>query len=172
MAEWRGGGARTPAVALVYRFRSGDPFTAGFRQGVDANGDGSAANDPAFLDPAVPGFSALASSWSCLSGGAGAFAVRNACRGPAVHSLDARVGVDVLRSGAHGVRLTVDGLNLLGGGSGPRDNAVYLVDPSRSLSTDAGGRVVVPLIANPDFGQPLLRRGSGRTLRVSLQLAY
>jgi hypothetical protein len=49
---------------------------------------------------------------------------------------------------------------------------VYLVDPTRALTTDAQGRVVVPLVANPDFGKPLLRRGSGRTLRVSLQLAY
>jgi hypothetical protein len=125
VAEWRGAGARTPSLALVYRFRSGDPFTAGFRQGVDANGDGSASNDPAYLDPTVSGFSELASAWSCLSG-AGGFAVRNGCRGPDVHALDVRAGVDVVRSGAHGVRLTVDGLNLLGGDTGPLDNAVYL----------------------------------------------
>ncbi|HEX8243666.1 MAG TPA: hypothetical protein VF541_09225, partial [Longimicrobium sp.] len=172
MAEWRGEGARMPALALVYRFRSGDPFTAGFRQGVDANGDGSAENDPAFLDPSVPGFPELASSWACLSGAAGALAERNACRGPAVHALDVRLGVDVLRSGAHGVRLSLDGLNLLGGETGPLDDAVYLVDSTRSLTTDPQGRILVPLIANPDFGKPLLRRGSGRTLRVSLQLAY
>ncbi|HEX8906727.1 MAG TPA: hypothetical protein VF771_17890, partial [Longimicrobiaceae bacterium] len=171
MAEWRGGGSRTPALALVYRFRSGDPFTAGFRQGVDANGDGSAANDPAFLDPGVSGFQQLASSWSCLSA-TGAFAVRNACRGPDVHALDVRVGMDLFRAGQHAARLTLDGLNLVGGETGPLDNAVYLVDPARSLTTDAQGRVVVPLVANPDFGKPLLRRGSGRTLRVSLQLAY
>ena len=42
-------------IALRYRFRSGLPFTPGFRPGVDMNGDGSGSNDPAFIDGAIPG---------------------------------------------------------------------------------------------------------------------
>ncbi|MEP7324729.1 MAG: TonB-dependent receptor, partial [Gemmatimonadota bacterium] len=42
-------------VALRYRFRSGLPFTPGFRPGVDINGDGSGSNDPAFIDGAIAG---------------------------------------------------------------------------------------------------------------------
>jgi len=172
LAELRGAGGRTPSLAAVFRVRSGDPFTAGFRAGVDANGDGSVANDPAFVDPSVAGYSAVASSWSCLRSQEGGFAVRNACRGPVVHSLDLRAGVDLLRRGDHAARLTVDGLNLLGGERGPVDAALFLVDPTRALTTDAQGRVVVPLVANPGFGEPLLRRATGRTLRIGLQLAY
>ncbi|HEX6750653.1 MAG TPA: carboxypeptidase regulatory-like domain-containing protein [Longimicrobium sp.] len=172
LAELRGGGRWAPSLAAVYRARSGDPFTAGFRAGVDANGDGSASNDPAFVDPSVPGYSEVAAGWSCLSSQQGGFAVRNGCRGPTVQSLDLRLGVDVLRSGNHAARLTIDGLNLVGGERGPVDAALYLVDPARALSTDAQGRVVVPLVANPGFGEPLLRRATGRTVRIGLQLAY
>jgi hypothetical protein len=172
LAELRGAGGRTPSLAAVYRVRSGDPFTAGFRAGVDANGDGSVANDPAFVDPAVSGYPAVAASWACLRSQEGRFAVRNACRGPVVHSLDLRAGVDLLRRGPHAARLTVDGLNLLGGEPGPVDAALYLVDPTRALTTDAQGRIVVPLVANPAFGEPILRRAAGRTLRIGLQLAY
>ncbi|HEU4455771.1 MAG TPA: hypothetical protein VFR81_22090, partial [Longimicrobium sp.] len=171
IAELRAGGSRAPALALVYRVRSGDAFTPGFRAGVDANADGSGANDPAFVDASVPGFAEVAAEWGCLDALSGAFAERNACRGPTVHALDARLGIDLL-PGAHPLRLTIDGLNLLGGEPGPRDAALYLVDPSRALSTDAEGRVVVPLLANPGFGEPLLRRATGRTLRIGLQLAY
>ena len=48
---------RYSAVTLTgtYRFRSAYPFTPGYRAGVDANGDGSALNDVAFVpdDPVV-----------------------------------------------------------------------------------------------------------------------
>src|SRR5690606_30255587 len=43
------------SIAGVYRYQSGYPFTPGFRDGVDMNGDGSGRNDPAFVDNAIPG---------------------------------------------------------------------------------------------------------------------
>ena len=73
---------RHAAVTLTgtYRFRSDYPFTAGYRAGVDANGDGSALNDVAFVpdDPAVLD---LAGRWDCLATDLERFAKRNRCRG-------------------------------------------------------------------------------------------
>ncbi|MGH7523743.1 MAG: carboxypeptidase regulatory-like domain-containing protein, partial [Gemmatimonadales bacterium] len=52
-------GGRMPLIlAARYRFRSGLPFTPGFRQGVDANGDGSGNNDPAFIGNGILGMTA------------------------------------------------------------------------------------------------------------------
>jgi hypothetical protein len=76
-----------------YRFRSGMPFTPGFRTGVDVNGDGSFDNDPAFVDDGIVGVSDLFGRWDCLRGQVGRFAARNACRGKGVHTLDARLAV-------------------------------------------------------------------------------
>ena len=73
---------RYSALSLTgtYRFRSAYPFTAGYRAGVDANGDGSALNDVAFVpdDPAVLD---LARRWRCLATALERFAKRNRCRG-------------------------------------------------------------------------------------------
>ncbi|HEV2146638.1 MAG TPA: carboxypeptidase-like regulatory domain-containing protein [Longimicrobiaceae bacterium] len=168
--ELRLGGAVSPRLAAVYRFRSGYPFTPGFRPGVDANGDGSARNDPAFLDPAVPGFGAVASTWSCLAA-TGDFAERNSCREDGVHSLDARVALDFLRARGRSASLVVDGFNLLSSSAGEPDRALYLVDPAGALQS-AGGRVSVPLVANPNFGSPIARYATGRTLRIGFQVSY
>src|SRR5690606_32789463 len=89
-AELRIGGPLNARLAGVYRYRSGDPFTPGFRDGVDANGDGSGRNDPAFVDERIAGVSELARAWPCLRTQSGALAERNACRGPGVHGLDVR----------------------------------------------------------------------------------
>ncbi len=78
--------------AGFYRFQSGAPFTPGFRPGVDANGDGAFANDPAFVDDQIPGVTDLFASWDCLREQVGRFAERNACRGPGVHTVDVRCG--------------------------------------------------------------------------------
>lgn len=170
-AELGLGGRIAPRLAAAYRFRSGYPFTPGFRPGVDANGDGSARNDPAFVDPSVPGFAEAAAGWDCLGGQAGGFAERNSCREDAVHSLDARIALDFLRAGGRSASLVVDGLNLLSSDVGETDRALYLVDPAGSLAT-AGGRVMVPLVANPNFGSPIARFATGRTIRIGFQLSY
>ena len=70
------------AVTLTgtYRFRSAYPFTAGYRTGVDANGDGSAFNDVSFV-PDDPVVLDLARRWGCLAAALERFAKRNRCRG-------------------------------------------------------------------------------------------
>ena len=49
------GATRRRRVAALVRYRSGAPFTPGFRDGVDANGDGAWGNDPAFVSDTVAG---------------------------------------------------------------------------------------------------------------------
>jgi len=165
------GGRIAPRLAAVYRFRSGYPFTPGFRPGVDANGDGSARNDPAFVDPAVPGYAEVASSWTCLRGQEGGFAERNACRESGVHSLDARIAFDFLRSGRRSAALVIDALGLLTSTVGETDRALYLVDPAGALET-VEGRTALPLVANPSFGDPIVRYATGRTIRIGFQVDY
>ena len=46
---------RSFRLAGFYSYRSGYPFTPGFRDGVDANGDGSWRNDPAYVDNQIVG---------------------------------------------------------------------------------------------------------------------
>jgi hypothetical protein len=160
-------------IALRYRFRSGLPFTPGFRPGVDMNGDGSGSNDPAFIDGAVAGTDELLSANSCLSGQVGEFAERNSCREKAAHALDLRLALRLpvqVMGGA--LQLTIDGFNLVATETGIVDRAVYLVDPSQPLTTNPSGDVVVPLIANPRFGSLLSRRGEPRILRFGLKVDY
>jgi hypothetical protein len=160
-------------LGLLYRYRSGRPFTPGFRAGVDANGDGVPGNDPAPLDATIPGLSEQIAAWSCLGGQSGGLAERNSCRTDGVQTLDARLSLRFLRLGGVSARLVLDGLNLLADGDEVPDRALLLVDPAGSLSTDpATGVTTVPLVANPHFGQPLGTLGGGRVLRVGLQLSY
>jgi hypothetical protein len=54
---------------------------------------------------------------------------------------------------------------------GLRDHALYLVDRTGTLTTNAStGVVTVPLIANPAFGDLLARRSSGRAVRLGLRV--
>lgn len=159
-------------IAGVYRFRSGDPFTPGFRAGVDANGDGSGLNDPAYIDEAVPGIADLLARHDCLRGQGGGFAERNSCRGPAIHSLDLRLSLGLVRLGGYPAELVVDGFNLIESDVAEPDRALYLIDAAGALVDDGTGRVTVPLVANPNFGEPLARRSTGRALRVGLRINY
>ncbi len=163
----------SPRLAFVYRYRSGYPFTPGFRNGVDANGDGSASNDPAFVDASLPGMSTVLSQWDCLRAQVGRFAERNVCRESGVHALDLRASFAPVRPGGYPVEVVVDALNLLESDFGVRDDALYLVDPSRTLSTNpATGVVTVPLVVNPGFGKILVRRTTGRWLRLGVRVNY
>jgi hypothetical protein len=162
-----------PRIAGVFRVRSGDPFTPGFRDGIDASGDGSGHNDPAFVDEGIPGVSELIAQWDCLRLQAGRFAERNACRGPAVQSLDMRLALQVVTAGRYSAELVVDGLNLVESAVGIRDRALFLVDPDRDLIVDpVSGAVDVPLLANPGFGELLARHSTGRVLRLGFRLTY
>ncbi|MGH7583685.1 MAG: carboxypeptidase regulatory-like domain-containing protein [Gemmatimonadales bacterium] len=159
-------------LAARYRYRSGLPFTPGFRGGVDVNGDGSGGNDPAFLgsDAAIPGIGALVGANSCLAGQANQIAGRNSCRDPGVHSVDLHASITLPMGGAHPVALTVDGYNVAGSATGLYDHAAVLVDGSRSITFDQSGHVVLPLVANPDFGKLLSRRGIPRQIRVGFRV--
>lgn len=154
-------------LSAVYRYRSGLPFTPRFRPGVDANGDGSVRNDPAFVDGAI--VDPLLSDWPCLDGQVGDFAVRNSCRGPSVHSLDVRLSVRVARLGDRDATLVVDGFNLVESKDGVLDDALVLVDPAGSIAT-AGSTVTIPLMVNPEFGSVLYPSTRGRMLRVGFRI--
>jgi hypothetical protein len=160
-------------IAGYYRYESGRPFTPGFRYGVDANGDGSHRNDPAFVDDQQAGMMELISEWDCLRDQVGRFAERNACRGPAVKTVDLRASVTLLQSGPYPVELVVDALNLIESSLADPDRALYLVDRNGSLDVDPStGVVTVPLAVNPAFGQPVALHTPGRLLRVGLRINY
>lgn len=159
-------------ITGFYRFESGRPFTPGFGPGVDANGDGVFGNDPAFVGN-VPGVSEIVARWSCLNDETDGFISRNACREPDTHRIDVRVSAD-LPAGERG-RLAVfaEALNLADSEIAVRDHALYRVDSNGSIDRDAAtGRVTVPLVANPGFGEPLAILSSGRMLRLGLQVRF
>jgi hypothetical protein len=164
--QYTSGGASPIMVAARYRFRSGFPFTPGFQPGVDANGDGSGNNDPVFVATSIGGMPALTAANSCLASQSGAFAERNSCRDPGVHAVDLQASIAI----RHGWAITIDGFNLIGSTTGLYDHAAVLVDPSRSITTDGSGQTVLPLIANPDFGKLLSRRGEPRVLRIGIRV--
>ena len=160
-------------LGLLYRFRSGSPFTPGFRDGVDANADGSGSNDPAFVDNNVRGMDALVAQWGCLRPQIGRFAARNSCRAPAVQSLSARLAVGLPRLGDHRTELVLDALNLVHSDVGIVDRALYVVDRTGTISTNAQtGVVTVPLVTNPDFGKLLVRQTGALVWRVGLRMNY
>lgn len=158
-----------PTISALYRRQSGYPFTAGYRNGVDANADGSGFNDPAFVDRAVAG--GLIDSWSCLRENQGSFAERNGCRGPDTQALDARLSLDLAFTGMR-ARLVLDALNLITADGGIVDRALYLVNPATDLVVDpATGRVTVPLLPNPGFGEVLIGHEPERILRIGLRVS-
>ena len=163
---------RLPAVTLTgtYRFRSAYPFTAGYRAGVDANGDGSALNDVAFV-PDDDSVLDLARKWDCLATALGRFAKRNSCRGQGVHSLDIRLALALYRSNGRRLELVVEGFNLLESEVGLRDTALLLVDGSRQVSVDpTTGDVNVPLTVNPNFGEITTSTIVGRLIRIGFRI--
>jgi len=160
-------------LAGLVQYRSGLPFTPGFRDGVDANGDGAWGNDPAFVSDTVSGAAGVLGKWACLRQQIGQFAARNSCRGPAVTSLDARLVVRLFTVAGGPAELVVDGLNLVTTNDGIVDRALYLVDPTKSISTNAAsGVVTVPLVANPNFGKLLVRRSPNATVRAGLRFNF
>ena len=169
--EWSATSAGTVRFGVVYRLQSGHPFTPGFRDGVDANGDGVWGNDPAFVDGSRPGMDALLAQWSCLRSGAGAIAERNACRGDWAHRLDLRAAIRLGGLAGGPLELVVDAMNVIPSSTGPRDRALYLVDRTASLTTNTStGVSTVPLVVNPAFGTILADRSAGMLFRVGLRV--
>jgi hypothetical protein len=168
-AEWRpvaGGGVRFGAV---FRLRSGMPFTPGFREGVDANGDGAAGNDPAFVDPAAPGMDALIVANSCLATSAGGFAARNSCRTDIRYGLDLRASFRLISVAGGPMDLVIDAVDVVSSDVGPVDRALWLVDRTGTI-TSAAGLTTVPLVVNPNFGALLADRSPGPLFRVGLRI--
>ena len=171
-AEWKFPGSLDFRIGALYRYDSGLPFTPGFARGVDANGDGSGENDPAYVDDAIPGIDSLLTAWECLQTQVGQFAERNSCREPAQHALDVRVTLG-LSLGRIPVALVIDAINLIEPDAGLRDRALYLVDRTGTVTTNPVTAVTtVPLVANPAFGSVVARTSPGRTLRAGLRITY
>jgi hypothetical protein len=169
--NWSSAGRYHVTVTGRYRYQSGFPFTPGFQPGVDANGDGSGRNDPAFVDANIPGMPAVVPQHDCLTNQVGKFAKRNSCREAGRHALDLGGSVAVrLRSIGRRVEVTLDIVNLVSSKTGIEDHALVLVDPAGTLVTDASGNVTLPLMANPRFGKLLSRRDEPRILRLGLRL--
>ena len=167
-------GDKTPiSIGARWRYRSGLPFTPGFRQGVDPNGDGAGGNDPAYLDAAISGIGAALDAAGC-SGGTNEFAERNSCREDAAHSLDLRFSVGLPIKAADGSRLSLvlDALNVVSSTVGLVDRALVLVDPNGVLITDGQGNVTLPLVLNPNFGNIQSRRNDPRLFRVGVRMEY
>ena len=166
--EWSTGAV---TLAGLLRYQSGLPFTPGFRDGVDVNGDGAAGNDPAFVSDTVSGAKSVVGQ-SCLKSQVGQFASRNSCRGPAVTGVDARLVISLSGLVRAPLSLVVDGFNLVSTNTGVIDRALYLVDPTRALTTSGAGVVTVPLVANPHFGKVLARTTPGATVQAGLRLNF
>lgn len=164
-------------LAALLRYRSGSPFSPGFRAGVDANGDGVAGNDPAFVADTLPGdatgaAAALIAANPCLRSQVGRFAERNSCRGPYQASVDLRLALGRFEWDGHPAELLVDAINVVATASGPIDAALYLVDRTGALATSPSGVVTLPLVANPGFGRLLARRTPATVLRAGVRIGF
>ena len=159
-------------VGGSWRWSSGRPFTPGFGRGIDANADGVAGNDPAFIDGDIEGMADLMAEHACLREEEGRFAPRNSCRTDDRNLLDAWVGV---RLDVGGVRpeLRVEALALSATAAGLVDTALYHLDPGAAIVTDpATGSVTVPLVVNPRFGEALQPSSELSRIRISLRMVF
>ncbi len=157
------------SVGAVYRLRSGLPFTPGFRDGVDANGDGDWRNDVAFVNATLPGMDALLSSNGCLK--SGAVAERNSCRGELVHGVDLRAEIQLARLTIGRLALVVDAIDVLAANNAPLDRALLLVDPLGAVSVNpVTGVTTLPFVVNPAFGETVTGRSPGVFWRVGLRV--
>jgi hypothetical protein len=132
------------------------------------NGDGSGNNDPV-SQQAVAGLSGHLQDAGCEAP-TGDFAARNSCRADPVQALDAELGLRLPMGGMRGVTLTVSAFNLVSTATGVIDRAAVLVDPDGVITTNANGRLVLPLVLNDNFGQLLSRRNDPRTIRIGLRV--
>lgn len=171
--EFRTAGRNPIAFSLRGRYRSGLPFTPGFRSGVDVNGDLGGNNDPVSAAD-VPSLGGPDVRASCERVSVGGFAARNSCRQNGVGSLDARLGLPIpVGAGVGRLLLTLEGFNLLATTTGVIDRAALLIDPAGILSANTTtGAVQIPYVANPRFGTLLRRGGEPRVFRLGLRVEY
>jgi len=167
-------GSTTPiSIGARWRYRSGLPFTPGFRQGVDPNGDGAGGNDPAYLDAAITGIGNTLSAAGCKSG-TNVFAKRNSCREGEAQSLDLRFSIGLPLKAKDGSQLAIvlDAFNVVSSAVGLVDRALVLVDPNGLITVDGQGNVTLPLVVNPNFGNIQSRRNDPRLFRVGVRMEY
>lgn len=149
----------------AYRFRSGTPFTPGYRDGVDLTGDGSGYNDPAFVSQEA------ASAHPCLTNAPSGIAPRNACRTDPRHSFDLGASVGIFQVRSSVASLTVEALNLLDTEMGPPDRALYLIQGENGGPAPVPGGAPAPTFhLNPDFGKTLIPVRAGRTIRLGFKV--
>jgi hypothetical protein len=152
---------------------SGRPFTPGMGPAIDANGDGVAGNDPAFVDGAVAGMQELLDGHDCLRQNEGHFAERNACRDPMRQTIGAWLTLELPAPRGLSGRLTVQALNLGGAGGPIYDHALYHLDPNAPLVVDnAAGTITVPLRANAHFGEALYQPADTPRARITLTVEF
>jgi hypothetical protein len=90
-----------------------------------------------------------------------------------VKALDGRVSISVASTEQLRAHVVVDVLNAFASDDIIADKAVYLVDPARALNVSSNGRnVTVPLMVNPNFGQPLVRFTPERLVRIGLRVSW
>lgn len=156
------------SVAARLRHRSGLPFTPGYRSGVDVNGDGAGGNDPVALAGAPAGLASVLANAHCRSTSGTGVAERNSCREDAVTSLD--LSLQFRLGGVRHLAVTLDAFNVVASTTGLVDRAALLIDPAGTITTNGTGRIVLPVVVNPNFGSLLSRRGEPRVLRIGLRV--
>ena len=166
-------GSMPVGLTARYRLRSGLPFTPGFRSGIDANGDGSGDNDPAFLGGTLAGLDQALAGATCRTTLSGAFAERNSCREKMAQGLDLGLTLKLSAGAGRGTIVVVlDAFNVVASAAGLVDRALVLIDPAGPLTSGPGAKVTLPLKSNPNFGSYLIRRNDPRTVRLGLRLEY
>ena len=165
-----------PGVTLggVYSGKSGRPFTPTVRDLLGADPTALVGLHPITIPEELVGLTApLEGTAPCLRDLRGGEPQRNTCRAGSVHFLDARVTVSLPAPAGQRWHLSVDVFNLLDAGDEIPDGALFLVDGAGSVGEDAGSdRIVLPVVLNPRFGQPLFRSSPGRYLRVGLTMRF
>ncbi len=170
-AEWSAGRDRAFQLGGLYRLSSGQAFTPGLRDGVDANGDGDGMNDPAMIDANLAGMTALLGQHDCLATQVGRFAGRNTCRADLAHRLDLRASIRIATLAIGRLDLVLDALDVIATETGRVDNALLLVDRSGTIGTDPlSGRTLVPYVVNPGFGTLLADRSPGVLWRIGMRV--
>lgn len=170
--EWRLPFADAVSLGGVWQWSSGRPFTPGFGRGIDANADGVAGNDPAYVDGSLPGMEALQAQWPCLREYEGQFVARNACRAYDRTLLDLWLGWTLPIAGVR-PQLRVEALALDHEGMGVLETALYQLDPAGDLTVDSGtGTVNVPLQVNPRFGRGLQPSPELARIRISFSMEF
>ena len=130
----------------------------------------SFSDDVAFV-PSDGSVDPLTADWSCLTDQVGMFAARNSCRRPSVHTVNARLQFTIARFGGRSASLTLDAFNLLESQDGVVDEALFLVDPSGTITTSPDGTTVtIPTVVNPNFGDVVYPSTRGRMLRIGVRI--